>query len=407
MKSADTHRAPGAGVTATWNYTLGSIVFLFIIIDAIIAFDYLADFTATRDPLVLALLISGLLAAAARIRYCWFLRDDDFGPVPPRAWTIALFAPAVLSWALAFAVPELSVYAAAQIWFSGVLFAAALPGSRRWIVTGIMLGATAIPALWHVLWDRPIIAQPVGLSHGLVLLYGAMLPFMLFTSLWMWRIIRRLDEARVLAAKLAVTQERLRFAADLHDIQGHHLQVIALQAELAERTLGADTARTAAQLTEIRLTAKHAMEETRSLVAGLRDIDFADELENAREVLSLSGAACALEITDIPRDPAAQRVLGFAVREATTNILRHSTATRATIELASDRDGYALTITNNGVGDAVDPADSHGGSGLAGLRDRVAAIGGTLAVDRSVAEGAECFELSVWIPGDDRRGGAQ
>ena len=400
MNAAAPHRAPAAGVTATWNYTLGSIVFLLVVIDAIIALDFLAEFARTRSPFILALLLTGLLAAAVRIRYCWFLRDDESAATLPRGWTIALFVPAVASWALAFVFPEHSIYGAAQIWFSGVLFATALPGARRWGVTGVALILTALPVLSHLARGSATLQHPIDPSDWLVLVYGAMLPFMLFTSLWLWRIIRRLDEARALAATLAVTQERLRFAADLHDIQGHHLQVIALQAELAERTLGADPERTAAQLAEIRLTAKHAMEETRSLVAGLRQVDLADELENAREVLTLSGAECALDITAIPADPAARKVLAFAVREATTNILRHSTATRATIVLAPDREGFTLTVTNDGVANAgvSNATDAHDGSGLAGLRDRLAAVGGSLSAVRDTATAPDRFELSAWIP---------
>ncbi|MEJ6490306.1 histidine kinase [Leucobacter sp. USCH14] len=400
MNAADTHRAPAAGVTATWNYTLGSIVFLFVVIDAIIALDFLAVFSRTRSPLVLALLLTGLLAAAVRIRYCWFLRDDESAATPPLGWSIALFVPAVASWALAFASPELSIYGAAQIWFSGVLFAAVLPGARRWGVTGLTLILTALPVLSHLARGSATLQRSIEIPDWLVLVYGALLPFMLFTSLWLWRIIRRLDEARALAATLAVTQERLRFAADLHDIQGHHLQVIALQAELAERTLGADAERTAAQLAEIRLTAKHAMEETRSLVAGLRHVDLSDELENAREVLTLAGAECALEITAIPADPASRQVLAFAVREATTNILRHSTAARATIVLARSREGFALTVTNDGAGDT---ANANEGSGLAGLRDRLAAVDGTLSAGRDAALGPDRFELSAWIPDGEAR----
>ncbi len=397
MISADVHRAPGAGVTATWNYTLGSIVFLFVVIDAIIAFDYVADFAATRDPLVLAL-ITSVLAAAARMRYCWFLRDDAPDTRPHRGWTVALFVPPAISWAFAFASPELAVYAAAQLWFSGVLFAAVLSGGRRWGATGLALALAAIPLLVHISRGSAILQHSLDISSGFVLLYGALLPFMLFTSLWMWRIIRRLDEARSLAATLAVTRERLRFAADLHDIQGHHLQVIALQAELAERTLGRDAARTAEQLTEIRLTAKHAMEETRALVVGLRDVDLPDELENARDVLTLSGAECTLDIARSPEDPAAQRALAFAVREATTNILRHSVASRATIALAPQRDGFALAITNDGV---ETTHDTNAGSGLAGLRDRIMAVGGTLTASHDDEAGR--FELTVWVPGGGAR----
>ena len=165
-------------------------------------------------------------------------------------------------------------------------------------------------------------------------------------------------------------------------------------------------------MSEIRLIAKEAMEETRSLVAGLREVALSAELENASEVLTLAGAECELEIAGSPAGVDARRVLAFAVREATTNILRHSNASAAAIVLAPTRGGFELSITNDGVGDAQTPG---GGSGIAGLRERVAAIGGT--VDTSVgrsdaglsnaglsdaglsdAAPSGSFALRVWVP---------
>ncbi|MFC3276308.1 GNAT family N-acetyltransferase, partial [Agromyces mediolanus] len=121
-------------------------------------------------------------------------------------------------------------------------------------------------------------------------------------------------------------QERLRFASDLHDIQGHHLQVISLKSELAERLLERDPERARALVHEVRLIAKEALEETRSLVAGYRQVAFDEELENAREVLAASGAVCTLRLGPVPSGHEVQRALGSVVREATTNILRHSEA---------------------------------------------------------------------------------
>nr|WP_237462593.1 histidine kinase [Leucobacter chromiireducens] len=231
---------------------------------------------------------------------------------------------------------------------------------------------------------------------------------MLLTSLWIWQVVRQLDEARHLGADLAVTQERLRFASDLHDIQGHHLQVIALKAELAERTLEVAPAQAVAQVGEIRLIAKEAMEETRALVAGLREVGLTEELENASDVLTLAGAECRLTVTGMPADRELQRVLAFAVREATTNILRHASATEAELTLTQARGGYLLIVVNNGV--AVDDETVPRGaasSGLAGLRERLAAVGGTLTAgvtEHAVAGEAgpgiptARFELTAWVP---------
>nr|WP_245190114.1 histidine kinase [Leucobacter exalbidus] len=231
-------------------------------------------------------------------------------------------------------------------------------------------------------------------------------------SVWWWRVVERLDDSRRVAGELAVTQERLRFAADLHDIQGHHLQVIALKAELAERLQGHDAAASAAQLAEIRGIAKEALEETRALVAGLREVALEDELENAREVLTLAGAACSLEIDDLElrAHPRVQRVLALCVREGTTNILRHSAATSAAITLRRGETSFDLVLSNNGASQngpaAADGARGAGqplgtlGSGLASLKRRIEEIGGTLVI----AHDADQFTLRVCVPHTEMSG---
>lgn len=430
--------APFAGVNATWTYTLGSIVFLFVMLDLIIVTQLLARWAETRSCMDLALVLLGVAAAATRIRYCWFLRSDSGSGWPHIGWTIALFAPAAASWVLAFAAGDSALFAAAQLWFSGVIFSLVAPRALRWRLIGAVFALTLAPLLARLFVVGTPVMQSGNGATFMVTFYAVLLPLMVISSLWFWRVVARLEEARLISAELAVTQERLRFAADLHDIQGHHLQVIALKAELVERTLAATPEYAAEQAGEIRLIAKEAMEETRSLVSGLREVELSEELENASEVLTLSGAECSLTVTAVPARVEAQRVLAFAVREATTNILRHSEATEAAITLERARGGYRLTVTNDGAGDAAGAAGAagvadvagaeirgafgaagnaraggaSGGSGLQGLRERVAAVGGSLSAGTQpgrpgqpgeTGESGESaaqrrFTLSVWVP---------
>ncbi|MBF2720921.1 histidine kinase, partial [Psychrobacter sp. NG254] len=171
------------------------------------------------------------------------------------------------------------------------------------------------------------------------------------------------------------------FASDLHDIQGHHLQVIALKSELAERMLAIDPEAAREHIHETRMIAKQALEETRSLVAGYREVELDNELENAREVLAAAGAQCDLAVG--------------TVREATTNILRHSEATQVSIQLDSNDSESTLVISNNELRSSASAGEVLG-SGLVGLRSRVATLGGTL--DTAVDDAGDRFELSVRIP---------
>ena len=140
------------------------------------------------------------------------------------------------------------------------------------------------------------------------------------------------------------------------------------------------------------------MEETRALVAGLREVSLAEELENARDVLTLAGAECTLDLVASPRDTRAQHALALAVREGTTNILRHSEATTAAISLRSEGGSCVLRMTNNGVatGEPTAALGRAPGSGLAGLRLRIEAAGGSLVSGRDAATGT--FELRAEVP---------
>ncbi|MFE0250707.1 sensor histidine kinase [Streptomyces sp. NPDC059010] len=203
--------------------------------------------------------------------------------------------------------------------------------------------------------------------------------------LWAWDTARRLDEARRLEAELAVREERLRFAGDLHDIQGHRLQVIALKSELASRLVEPDPARAAAELKEIRRLAADALSDTRAVVQGYRRTSLDNEIGNATRVLAAAGidarmtldpAAVAAGLTD-----SARHLLGLVMREATTNVLRHSQARRADVGFRLV-DGHArLRIGNDGTEDHDHPTGLDG-TGLRTLAERLRAAGGELTWGR-------------------------
>jgi two-component system sensor histidine kinase DesK len=389
-------------VQTTWNYTLVSIVFFVGFIEGVVALALLDEFTQSRDPLTMVVIVALLVSTAVQIRYCWFLRVGRGGGLPAPGWTVALVASGAVVWVLGLFAPGSELATAVPLWAAASLIACLVPRRHRWPV--LIAGAATFAA--HIVLATYAFGEPivVGATGGALvfIIYAALLPAMLLSSLWWWEIIVQLDRHRRTAAELAVTQERLRFASDLHDIQGHHLQVISLKSELAERLLDADPAAAREHIHETRLIAKQALEETRSLVAGYRQVALDDELENAREVLGAAGATCTLTVRDVPADPAVRNVLASVVREATTNILRHSDATRVEITLERSGDVGTLTIANDGVVDgSVDaarlaPRGDRSGNGLAGLRERLAAIGGRL--DASVDASGTSFVLTATVP---------
>ncbi|MCU7723899.1 histidine kinase [Actinoplanes sp. KI2] len=210
-----------------------------------------------------------------------------------------------------------------------------------------------------------------------------------YAQLWMCAVADRLDRARHTERTTAVTGERRRFAAELHDIQGHNLQVIALKSELAERLAGTDPARAAEQMREVQELARQALGDTRELVRGYRAVSLDTEIANAARVLDAAGIRSSISLPPDPPvlPPAVENLLGLVVRECTTNVLRHSTAARCEIALTGD---VALRFVNDNPFDGPDgPA-----GGLAGLRDRLTAAGGSLRFRRTDGE----FTVTAALP---------
>jgi len=217
-------------------------------------------------------------------------------------------------------------------------------------------------------------------------------------SMWVLEVVRELDAARQVAARLAVAEERLRIARDMHDVVGRALSAVAVKSELAAALARRGDPRGAEQMDEVRALAQDSLREVRGVVAGYRGADLATELDGARSVLRAAGVAVRV-VGDVP-DLAAPQVeaLAWVVREGVTNIVRHSDAREARIDLADlvDAGGgareLALTVTNDGVRAAA--AVDGGGAGLVGLRERLAAVGGALDAE---ARG-DRFVLAARVP---------
>ena len=177
---------------------------------------------------------------------------------------------------------------------------------------------------------------------------------------------QQLREARAEVARLASEAERNRIARDLHDLLGHSLTAITVKSALA-RKLELDAAR--AEMESVEQLARQALSDVRAAVSGYQDVTLAGELARGRELLRAAGVAADLP-TACDVVPAQRRELfGWVVREGVTNVVRHARAGRCTVELTAS----TVEVRDDGVGG---PAGA--GSGLDGLRARVAAAGGVL-----------------------------
>ncbi|WP_329560944.1 sensor histidine kinase [Kitasatospora sp. NBC_01266] len=177
-------------------------------------------------------------------------------------------------------------------------------------------------------------------------------------------------EARAEVARLASEAERTRIARDLHDLLGHSLTVITVKSGLARRLAATDPARSLQEITEVEGLSRQALTEVRAAVSGYREVTLGSELARGRELLRASGI-----VADLPKAtdqvPAAhQELFGWVVREGLTNVVRHARADHCTVTLSA----LEVEIRDNGVG-----GTAGAGNGLTGLRERVAAAGGTVA----------------------------
>jgi two-component system sensor histidine kinase DesK len=181
---------------------------------------------------------------------------------------------------------------------------------------------------------------------------------------------RALTEARAEVARLAAEHERNRIARDLHDLLGHSLTTLTLKAGLANRLAGRDPARATAEMAEVESLARRALADVRAAVTSYREVTLTGELASGRELLRAAGIEADLPpAADIVR-PDRHELVAWVVREGLTNVVRHSRAPRCRVELGPGH----VEITDDGVGGA-----ELGGGSLQGLRERVAAAGGTVA----------------------------
>ncbi|WP_245205745.1 sensor histidine kinase [Kitasatospora sp. RG8] len=213
---------------------------------------------------------------------------------------------------------------------------------------------------------------------------------------WLQGVVWELDAAREAQAQLAVAEERLRFSRDLHDVMGRNLTTIALKSELAVQLARRGRPEAADQMAEVQRIAQESQREVRDVVRGYRTADLHAEAIGARAVLRAADVACEIDLGDdadgLPQP--VQSVLGWVIREATTNVLRHSEAGNCVIRLRREHGRAVLELENDGV-PAVPIPSQGGGTGLRGLRERLAAHDGELSVP---ATGPGRFRVLATVP---------
>jgi two-component system sensor histidine kinase DesK len=190
-------------------------------------------------------------------------------------------------------------------------------------------------------------------------------------------------------AEVAVADERARIAADLHDILGHSLTVVTVKAELAQRLLDVDVDKARAELRDLEVLARDALSDVRATALGVRGISLPGEIAAAREALAAAHMSAQLPGATDAVPTRNRELFAWTIREAVTNVVRHSRAARCEVRLAPG----SVEIVDDGPGDGAPAPD---GQGLRGLRRRADAAGATLTVGHR--EGQAGFLVRVEVP---------
>lgn len=242
----------------------------------------------------------------------------------------------------------------------------------RLVTVLLALGTTAVCAA--VAWFNPGL-DPLPVQANIIFYSVLCLTLPFANKLWIWilDLAEQAHASKDADARLAVTEERLRFARDLHDLVGHSLSVIAVKSELAGKLTAIDTGRAAEQMAEVRGLAQDSLRQIREAVRGYRILDLTSEVASVQAILEADGVRCEINVPPGVVDPEAAGPFAWVVRESATNILRHSSATWCTMSLRAADGSAVLEVVNDGAADPV-----QGGTGLAGLAERLAAVGGSL-----------------------------
>ncbi|TQN27734.1 two-component system sensor histidine kinase DesK [Haloactinospora alba] len=249
---------------------------------------------------------------------------------------------------------------------------------------GVLLGHS-YPDVYHQEYAGVVLAALL----VFLVLWTALIALGNWVWMALWDITNEAISAREAQAQLAVSEERLRFARDMHDLLGHSLSGIAVQSELAARLAERDPQRAASEMLTVQNTAREALREVRSAVSNYREVDFATEVRSVCAVLTAAGVSCAVTGGDVDLPRELRGTAGWLVREAGTNVLRHSRARNCEITLRREERAVAIEVYNDGLpgGNTRPQASDRAGNGLAGLEERTAAVGGTLSASRSGTDG--------------------
>ncbi|UOE94878.1 sensor histidine kinase [Alkalihalobacillus sp. LMS39] len=193
------------------------------------------------------------------------------------------------------------------------------------------------------------------------------------------RLQGQLEMANKRISELVKLEERQRISRDLHDTLGQKLSLIGLKSDLAAKLVTKDPIKARAEIKDVQKTARIALKEVRELVTKMRGAKLEDEIFRVRQILNAASISFQLKgNSKLPNTSLiAENVVSMCIKEAVTNVVKHSKATECTLSIEPTREDVIVKVTDNGIGipDGNQPVY---GSGLKGMRERLEFVNGTL-----------------------------
>ncbi|SEM18633.1 two-component system, NarL family, sensor histidine kinase DesK [Mesobacillus persicus] len=195
------------------------------------------------------------------------------------------------------------------------------------------------------------------------------------------RLEEKLEDANKRIAELVKAEERQRIARDLHDTLGQKLSLIGLKSDLASKLVYKDPEKARAELKDVQRTSRTALNEVRKMVSEMRGIRIKEELHRVQQILKAAEIEFELNaempIKNVP--PLTENILSMCLKEAVTNVVKHSNASTCTVSIEQTQKEITLEIRDNGVGEVIEDHFSKG-SGLSGMRERLEFVNGSLEI---------------------------
>lgn len=294
---------------------------------------------------------------------------------PIYVWTILLIS-------ISIAMTTLFSYVYFSFYFA--FFLAYFIGNvQKWLtfitLYIIHLVSTAISLNYNMVAQEELFVRQLPV---MIIIYMSVIifPFTIYNRKKRERLEEQLEDANKRISELVKQEERQRIARDLHDTLGQKLSLIGLKSDLARKLINKDPEQARAELKDVQQTARTALNEVRKLVSQMRGIRLKEELVRVEQILSVAEIEFIHnELTLSNVSPLTENILSMCLKEAVTNVVKHSKASCCEVNIVQSTDEIMITIQDNGQGIASKDAFQHG-NGLIGMRERLEFVNGTLDI---------------------------